>query len=187
MQFKSTFDFRYGIGMVFSSTIGICRVLLPSEDSAFNQLESRFSGYPSSLLTEQTAIMLKEYFKGVCQDFSGLPVDLGDLSQFRARILQLIRAIPFGEVWSYGYVAKMADFPGGARAIGGAMASNPVPIIIPCHRVVGANGKLTGFTAPGGLKLKKILLQMEGVEFKGEVVSRNIDSYKQDKVGMKKI
>jgi len=64
----------------------------------------------------------------------------------------------------------------------GTMGSNPVPIIIPCHRVVAANGNLTGFTAPGGLTIKKILLQLERIEFKGERVRVKNDSYKQEKL-----
>ena len=180
MQYSSMFETKFGVGMVFSSEKGICRVLLPSTASVGYQ-----NCNESSSLTEQAASMLKSYFKGACPNFATLPVDLDRLSLFQARILQLIRAIPFGEVRSYGGVAYMADLKGGARAIGGAMAANPVPVIIPCHRVVGANGKLTGFTAPGGLKLKKYLLLMEGVEFQGEVIRQNIDSYKQEKIGMK--
>ncbi|OGR29894.1 MAG: hypothetical protein A2X83_09110 [Desulfuromonadales bacterium GWD2_54_10] len=66
----------------------------------------------------------------------------------------------------------MAGAPRAARAIGGALAANPVPVIIPCHRIVAGSGKLTGYSAPGGIKMKEILLRMERVEFKGEVVCK---------------
>ena len=67
----------------------------------------------------------------------------------------------------------MCGSPHAARAVGGALASNPVPIIIPCHRVVASDGRLTGFSAPGGESTKKALLQMEGVEFKGVLAIRH--------------
>jgi methylated-DNA-[protein]-cysteine S-methyltransferase len=168
-----------GIGAVVASEKGICRVLLPGAAEAV-------SGRVKSALTARVAEMLTSYYKGVQQDFDDIPVDLGALTEFRARILLLVRKIPFGEIKTYGEVAAMASVPRAARAIGGALASNPVPIVIPCHRVVAADGKLTGFTAPGGLSVKKILLQMEGVEFKGERASRKIDGYKQGNIGMKK-
>jgi methylated-DNA-[protein]-cysteine S-methyltransferase len=114
--------------------------------------------------------MLMQYFKGKRQQFDNIPVDLNLSGTFRLHVLELIRSIPFGVVKSYGEVAHLAGSPGAARAVGGAMASNPVPIIIPCHRVIAANGSLTGFSAPGGIKIKKYLLQMEGIEFKGELV-----------------
>jgi methylated-DNA-[protein]-cysteine S-methyltransferase len=114
--------------------------------------------------------MLMQYFKGEQQQFEIIPVDLDSMSEFRRRVLDLIRSIPFGVVKSYAGVARMVGSPGAARAVGGALASNSVPIIIPCHRVIAANGRLTGFTAPGGLEMKKYLLQMEHVEFKGELI-----------------
>jgi methylated-DNA-[protein]-cysteine S-methyltransferase len=123
--------------------------------------------------------MLKLYFKGEPQRFDDLPVDLSGVATFRARILELIRSIPRGETKSYGEVAALAGVPRAARAIGGAMAANPLPIIIPCHRVVAADGKLTGYSAPGGLTTKKYLLEAEGVEFKEELYSQNQLTYKQ--------
>ena len=183
MEYTSLFETKFGTGIVFSSAKGICRVLLPAVD-ADCRYEQAAAGI-SSPLTELTSDMLNKYFKGVPQNFATLSVDLDELTLFRSEILQHIRSIPFGKVMSYGEVAAMVGLSGAARAIGGAMASNPVPIIIPCHRIVGANGKLTGFSAPGGIKLKKYLLQMEGVEFQGEGVRQKNDGYKQGKVGMK--
>jgi methylated-DNA-[protein]-cysteine S-methyltransferase len=185
MEFVSRFETELGAGVVISSEKGIRRVVLPSNDGMRPQGEIVPSGGVTSPLSERAARMLENYFKGISQNFVELPVDLGEFPPFRARILMLIRSIPHGEVKTYGEVAAMAAVPGAARAIGGAMASNPVPIIIPCHRVVGVNGKLTGFTAPGGLTVKKYLLRLEGVEFKGERVRRKIDGYKQEKLGMK--
>ncbi len=184
MKYSSLFETQFGHGIVFASEKGVSVVTLPSpEANNVNSVRANIS--VSSEITEAAAKMLNGYFKGLPQNFAILPVDLDAVSPLRARILQLIRSIPFGQIRSYGDVAEMAGIRGGARAVGGAMASNPVPIIIPCHRVVGANGKLTGFTAPGGLKLKKKLLEMESIEFKGEVVRQKIDNYKQKNIGMK--
>jgi methylated-DNA-[protein]-cysteine S-methyltransferase len=168
VEYRSYFETELGTGAVIASEQGIRRVELPSAGACGSTIRSGLD--KASPLTERVAEMLKLYFKGQPQFFNEIPVDLGGLSDFRARILTLIRAIPHGEVKSYGEVAIMAGAPGAARAVGGALAANPAPIIIPCHRVVGGNGNLTGFTAPGGLHLKKIILQMEHIEFTGEVV-----------------
>jgi methylated-DNA-[protein]-cysteine S-methyltransferase len=116
--------------------------------------------------------MLTKYFKGVPQPFETIALDYNVAGGFRRRILEYIRSIPFGKIQSYGQVAAAAGSPRAARAVGGAMASNPLPIIIPCHRVVAGNGRLTGYSAPGGLMVKKLLLQMEGVEFQGELTCK---------------
>jgi methylated-DNA-[protein]-cysteine S-methyltransferase len=76
------------------------------------------------------------------------------------RIWQRLREIPYGATVAYGDLAKEVGIPGGSRAIGGATGANPVPIVVPCHRVVGASGKLVGFG--GGIELKERLLELEG-------------------------
>ncbi len=114
--------------------------------------------------------MLERYFNGERLAFE-LPCDLSGLPPFRQRILRLAADIGYGEVLSYGELAQQAGCPAAARAVGGAMAANPIPIIIPCHRVVAASGRLTGYSAPGGLIMKRYLLSMEGVDFRGERVA----------------
>ena len=170
MAYVSKFETELGVGAVVASEQGVQRVYLPHDGIEDTLVRDGFTVKPSSDLTERVALMLKQYFKGEQQPFESVPVDLNLSSQFRRQVLELIRSIPFGAVLSYGKVASLAGSPGAARAVGGAMAANPVPIIIPCHRVIAANGRLTGYTAPGGLKIKKNILQMEGVEFKGELV-----------------
>jgi len=170
MEYVSLFETELGVGAVVASGQGIRRVYLPQENAPGVFIYAGQDKMTSSALTERVSGMLINYFKGVQQVFEELPVDMTLTGTFRRQVLELIRSIPFGEVRSYGEVAQLAGSPGAARAVGGAMASNPVPIIIPCHRVIAASGRLTGYSAPGGLKLKKILLQMEGVEFKGELI-----------------
>lgn len=88
-----------------------------------------------------------------------LPVDLSGVPAFSRRVLEACRQIPFGAVTTYAELAKELGCPRGARAVGQALARNPVPLVIPCHRVVGASGQLTGFA--GGLDWKRNLLLHE--------------------------
>ena len=91
-----------------------------------------------------------------------LPVDLTSAPPFTRRVLEACREIPFGDTISYAELAARLDCPRAARAVGQALARNPAPIVIPCHRVVGAHGRLTGFL--GGLSRKQQLLRHEGVD-----------------------
>ncbi|MDD5087716.1 MAG: methylated-DNA--[protein]-cysteine S-methyltransferase [bacterium] len=112
---------------------------------------------PNALL-RRAEQQLIEYFSGTRRDFD-LPVaPVG--TDFQHRIWNVLQHIPFGETRSYGEVAKAAGNPSASRAVGAACRSNPLPIIIPCHRVVGMNGRLTGFG--GGLERKAWLLNHEG-------------------------
>jgi methylated-DNA-[protein]-cysteine S-methyltransferase len=106
---------------------------------------------------------IADYFEGECVDFSTLPVVLDGFSAFARRVLTACRNIRFGRTVTYGQLAKMAGKPGAARAVGRVLAKNPMPLIIPCHRVIGSNGSLGGFSAQGGLKLKKRLLKLETI------------------------
>jgi methylated-DNA-[protein]-cysteine S-methyltransferase len=170
MEYISLFETEHGTGAVVASEQGIRRVFLPQEIASGVFEYADQDRMTSSVLTDRASRMLIKYFKGEPQPFEVLPVEIHLSGGFRVQVLGLIRSIPFGTVKSYGEVAILAGSPGAARAVGGALAANPIPIIIPCHRVVAGNGRLTGFSAPGGVKLKKNLLQMEGVEFKGELI-----------------
>lgn len=164
-RYRTSFSSPQGTGSVEATDLGLCKVCLPG-DSAVGSLGSNV--LPSSPLTNQAAQLLHEYFLGKKVEFNHLPLDLDGISSFRTRILLLTRLIPYGETWSYGQLADRAGFKKGARAVGGAMAINPLPVIIPCHRVVSAKGSLTGYSATGGIVFKKYLLTMEHVEFIGE-------------------
>lgn len=108
-----------------------------------------------------TLELLLRYFQGEAVDFSEVPVDLSATTPFRRRVLEASRSIPFGSVVTYGYLAALIGEPAASRAVGGALGSNPVPVVVPCHRVVGSGGQLTGFT--GGLHRKETLLALEGL------------------------
>ena len=102
---------------------------------------------------------LDEYFDGRRRSFD-LPLDLVQLAEFNRRVLRELARVPFGEVVTYGELAARAARPRAARAVGTVMNRNPLPIVLPCHRVIGASGKLVGYA--GGLERKESLLRHEG-------------------------
>ena len=117
-------------------------------------------GRPEALLEEVIGDLLR-YFAGERVDLGRHPVDLSEHPPFRRRALLAAREIPYGEVRPYAWVAAGAGKPGAARAAGQAMARNPLPLVVPCHRVVGSGGGLGGFG--GGLDMKRRLLELEGI------------------------
>lgn len=101
-------------------------------------------------------------------DFPPLPLDWDALTPFaRLALLTLLARVPQGATVTYGELARLAGRPGAARAVGRAMAGNPWPLVVPCHRVLGAGGQLTGYTNPHGLALKELLLRMESGPARG--------------------
>lgn len=105
----------------------------------------------------------KRYFAGEHVDFSCVAIDLGEQDPFFARVYALIRKLGWGETTTYGAIAKeLGAGPEAARDVGKAMAANPVPLIVPCHRVLAAGGKIGGFSAPGGSDTKMRMLELEG-------------------------
>jgi len=107
----------------------------------------------------EAARQLREYFAGERRVFD-LPLRLHG-TDFQKRVWHQLTAIPFGETWSYGQLARSLDNPNACRAVGLANGNNPIAIIVPCHRVIGADGSLTGFG--GGLPRKQWLLAHEGI------------------------
>jgi methylated-DNA-[protein]-cysteine S-methyltransferase len=102
------------------------------------------------------------YFEGTYVNFDpNIPIVLDGLSQFAGRILTECRNVKFGRTISYGQLAQKAGRPNAARGVGRVMANNPLPLIIPCHRVIRSDGRVGGFSAKGGTKLKSRLLQFE--------------------------
>lgn len=104
---------------------------------------------------------LRAYFAGRTPVLDA-PLDLRGLPPFTSKVLDACHQIPYGRTATYGQLARRAGNPRAARAVGQAMHHNPIPIFIPCHRVLGADGSLTGFG--GGLAMKRFLLALEGVE-----------------------
>jgi methylated-DNA-[protein]-cysteine S-methyltransferase len=118
---------------------------------------------------EALAADIARYLAGERVEFGAIAVDLSGLDAFRRRLYETLRALPFGRTTTYGELAcelGSVDWEG-ARAVGEAMGKNPVPIVIPCHRVLAAGGKLGGFSAHGGAATKAKLLALEGVHVGG--------------------
>ena len=164
------------IGIVWMSknrTAKIVHVLLPKPGKNMKQVIKKV--YPDIILSRVSIIdnicsKFQQYFM---EGSIGFPLDsiaLEQLYDFQKKVLLLERHIPYGQVSTYGRLAHKLGHPGAARAVGTALAKNPFPIIIPCHRTIRSDGSLGGFG--GGLKLKKQLLELEGVRFnkKGRVV-----------------
>jgi methylated-DNA-[protein]-cysteine S-methyltransferase len=109
--------------------------------------------------TDDARRQLDEYFAGRRRDFD-LAVDLRPAREFGRTVLEELGRVPYGELTTYGALAARAGRPRAARAVGAVMNRNPVPIVLPCHRVVGSSGALTGYA--GGLDRKRLLLELEG-------------------------
>ena len=104
---------------------------------------------------------VQRLLEGEPEDLRFIPLDLEQVPAFERRVYELLRAVGPGEVVTYGERARRAGAPGAARAVGAAMGRNPVPVIVPCHRVLAGSGRSGGFSAPGGVGTKFRLLQIE--------------------------
>ena len=111
-------------------------------------------------LLEAAIIQISEYLEGKRRDFD-LPIDWSMMTPFQEQVLRATDSIPFGGVSTYSEIAQKVGKPGAARAVGSAEAANPVPIVIPCHRVIGSDGKLHGYGGRGGITTKAWLLKLE--------------------------
>jgi methylated-DNA-[protein]-cysteine S-methyltransferase len=101
-------------------------------------------------------------------DFLDVSIDTTDLTEFERKVIQACRHVAAGETATYGELARRIDHPGAARAVGRVMATNRFPLVVPCHRIIGAGGRLGGYSAADGLATKRKLLSEEGVtEFRG--------------------
>jgi methylated-DNA-[protein]-cysteine S-methyltransferase len=159
-----TYESPLGPLTVFVTPRGLVRLSYPGEpiDAQLDELAAlispRIMAAPERL--DEVRRQLDGYFGGTRRDFE-LPIDWRLLRGFRAQVLKATARIPFGSVSSYREIATRAGSANAYRAAGNALGSNPVPIVVPCHRVLHAGGGLGGYT--GGLERKRFLLELEGV------------------------
>jgi methylated-DNA-[protein]-cysteine S-methyltransferase len=168
---------------LFDTAIGRCALVwrggsvvgaaLPerSDERARERLARRFPGAaeaePPPSMADAIARIV-DLLAGGRTDLGGIALDLGAGSGFERSVWEAARRIPCGEVRSYGDIAREIGAPQGAQAVGVALGRNPVPIIIPCHRVLAADGQSGGFSAPGGVATKFRMLEIEGARRTGE-------------------
>jgi methylated-DNA-[protein]-cysteine S-methyltransferase len=150
------------------TNIGISRLQLPTKSAEATErllLRRAAPAEPATPTPEvaEAIAAVKRYFEGKDTDFSNLKLDLDGQDPFFRQIYAAARRVRWGLTTTYGTLAKqLGAGPEAARDVGQAMARNPVPLIIPCHRVLAAGGKIGGFSAPGGLAAKIRMLQLEG-------------------------
>ena len=146
---------------------GIAGVQLPGSDDARTRVRvarahpGATGAEPPPAIADAIARIVR-LLDGEPDDLATVPLDLDGVPPFDRRVLDVTRAIPPGATLSYGEVAARVGEPRAAQAVGRALGHNPVPIVVPCHRVVAADGRLTGFSAPGGLDTKRRMLEIEG-------------------------
>ncbi|HJX69572.1 MAG TPA: methylated-DNA--[protein]-cysteine S-methyltransferase [Dehalococcoidia bacterium] len=152
---------RMGWLRVLGSTAGLCRIVLPQASpqavlSAFGErwLGATSDASPFGDLPQR----LMGYFDGEVVAFPD-QLDLANATPFQRAVWQMTRSIPYGQTRSYAWVAQQIGIPRGARAVGQALARNPLPLVVPCHRVIGTGGELGGFRY--GSEMKRYLLQRE--------------------------
>jgi methylated-DNA-[protein]-cysteine S-methyltransferase len=175
------FDTPIGCCGVAWSDAGLTWVQLPEEDRAATRarLLSKVPGggpMTSAKLTppwvKDAIARLREHLGGKPQDLTRVPLDVSAVTPFTAKVFRAAQSVPAGRTATYGELADRAGSPGASRAVGRAMATNPFPVIVPCHRVVAAGGGAGGFSAYGGLVTKEKILKLEGATLARVVVEQ---------------
>jgi methylated-DNA-[protein]-cysteine S-methyltransferase len=169
-------DVRDGSIVAFGTHLGICAVRWTDVGIASVRLPSaRTAALPRLIDPAAAPAPVQAAIEGIVALLGGTPVDLGFVSldergidPLHRSVYAATRTIPPGSTATYGDIARAIGRVDGARDVGAALAANPFPIVVPCHRVVGANGKLTGFSAPGGLATKRRMLELEGAPGYGQ-------------------
>jgi methylated-DNA-[protein]-cysteine S-methyltransferase len=167
----------------FETAIGRCALLwrgglvvgaaLPERDEA--RLRARLSArFPGAVEAEppefvvDAASLIARLLAGEKVDLGSIPLDLAAASDLERKVYEAARRIPCGEVRTYGEIAREIGAPGASQAVGAALGRNPVPIVVPCHRVLASGGRSGGFSAPGGVATKFRMLEIEGARRPGE-------------------
>jgi methylated-DNA-[protein]-cysteine S-methyltransferase len=167
------FDTAIGPCGVAWSERGLTRVQLPESDRSATEKRLRANARLRASAARpnetppaaigQVIAKIQYYMTGRSMDFAAAAIDLAGIGEFERKVYQAARAIPWGQTLSYGELARQIGSPGAARAVGRALARNPVPIVVPCHRVLAKGHRIGGFSAPGGIFAKERLLALEGV------------------------
>jgi methylated-DNA-[protein]-cysteine S-methyltransferase len=176
LVFKTALGF-VGIGW---SGAGLVRLILPEPEHG--RVVRALKSGPAAMLSDVSeaelpqpiaalVLLIRRYAEGEAIDFSAVPIDWADADPFRRAIYEAARSLRHGEAVTYGELAERAGFPGMARETGAALGRNPVPLVIPCHRILSAGGRLGGFSAPGGRRTKQRLLAHEQARLASRAMS----------------
>jgi methylated-DNA-[protein]-cysteine S-methyltransferase len=156
---------RIGRVFVAATDKGICRIHFPSSKKLLESVERSYSCelVEDSERFKDIVKQLRSYFSGNLNEFD-CELDFVKGTDFQKKVWKTLLKIPYGEVRSYKWVAEQVGCPNGFRAVGGANHNNPIPIIVPCHRVIGSDGSMVGYGGPSkdGQEMKRSLLRMEG-------------------------
>jgi methylated-DNA-[protein]-cysteine S-methyltransferase len=163
-----TFETTLGYCGVRWSEAGITRVLLPTRDGLSGPSHENDAAVP--VFVQRAIDGMTAVLAGAADDLRDVQLDDRGIDDFRRAVYAETRRTAPGTTRSYGDIARAIDRPDDARDVGVALSRNPFPIIVPCHRVVAANGALTGFSAPGGLATKRRMLELEGAPGYGQQV-----------------
>jgi methylated-DNA-[protein]-cysteine S-methyltransferase len=159
MRYYDTLDSPWGGMLIAASDRGISGIYF-NRQKYHPKRGAEWQHAPNNAHLKRAKKQLAEYFAGKRRDFD-LELDPAG-SPFQKRVWKAIAGVPYGETISYGELARRTGFPDCARAAGAATGRNPIGIVVPCHRIVGSNGKLTGYA--GGLDKKRALLALEAGE-----------------------
>lgn len=160
MRYVSTVQSPVGTVQIVADESAVVAVAIHPERSLKLQRLGLTGQEQSNQTSQLAAKQVAEYFAGKRTKFD-LPVSFAATSQFSEKVLSGLMDVPYGEIRSYGALAEICGHPQAARAVGRVMAANPVPIIVPCHRIVGSSGKMTGYSGGDGIKTKEWLLAFE--------------------------
>ncbi|MDP7162432.1 MAG: methylated-DNA--[protein]-cysteine S-methyltransferase [Phycisphaerae bacterium] len=160
----ATWPTAWGHMGAVAGTKGLRRVVLPHYQS--NDLKALLAWHhPGAVLNEEPFLrfieLAREYFNSRTVDFSEVLCDLPRGESFTGKVLRACREIPYGQTWAYSQLASAIARPDSARAVATALSKNHIPLVIPCHRVIYADGRPGGFSAEGGAELKYRMLQLE--------------------------
>ncbi|MBE0448196.1 MAG: methylated-DNA--[protein]-cysteine S-methyltransferase [Actinobacteria bacterium] len=163
MRTFSVYETEWGVGAAIFSERGLAGIALPQQDDVqlIGEIDRRFGACKYNQNLDNTlSLTLERYFRGERVHFD-IQVDYGLATKFEKEVYEHLRGIPYGETSSYRALAERCGRPGAARAVGNAMAKNPVPIIIPCHRVLRSDRSIGGWSGLPGWKER--LLRIEGM------------------------
>ena len=160
MKFTNSVQSPVGTILIVADASAVVAVAIHPERSAKLQALGLTGHEQSNRISQSAAEQVVAYFAGERKRFD-LPFSFAGISPFARKILSGLIDVPYGETMSYGELATICGHPQAARAVGRVMAANPVPIIVPCHRIVGSSGKMTGYSGGDGIVTKEWLLAFE--------------------------